>query len=80
MTDQEQVGQDPVLCLFKIGERVNMEELVREGHLYMLPLSHFVRMEADQLRADRNEGLIYTMPAYGAKLHMKLPGALGLQS
>jgi hypothetical protein len=71
---KEQNRPERVLGLFKLGSRAHMEDL-RDGHVYMLPLSAFVRMEADELRADRDEGLTYTMPPDGARLSMKRPGA-----
>jgi hypothetical protein len=63
-----------VLGLFKFGKRVHMEELVREGLLYMRPLEDFVCMEADEFRADRDEGLAHSFAATGAKLQMEHNG------
>jgi hypothetical protein len=51
-----------------------MEELVNDGHLYMKPLSAFKIMEADQLRADRDEALDYSVPASGAQLSAERDG------
>ena len=63
--------RDRVVGLFKFGQRPHMEEFVQDGHLYMNPLSTFKSMEADQLRADRDEALDYTMPASGAQLFVE---------
>lgn len=43
-------------ALFKFGERVHMEDLVANGHLFMRAPSDFARMEQDELRYDPYEG------------------------
>lgn len=65
--------RERVLGLVKFGTRVYMEELLREGHLYMKPLSDFVRMEADELRGDPDEGLAHSIAA-GARLSVEQEG------
>lgn len=48
-----------------------MEELLHDGHLFMSPLSTFINMEEDHLRADRDEAVDYSMPVDGAELSIK---------
>lgn len=63
-----------ILGLFKFGKRNHMEELVREGHLFMSSLSKIIAMETDELRADKNEALSYILQSEGAELHMERDG------
>lgn len=61
-----------VLGLFKFGEREHIDELVREGHLYMNTLKYFRERETeDLLRSDKHEGAIHCVQADGATLSMK---------
>jgi hypothetical protein len=63
--------QDKIIGLLKFGKRSHMEELLHDGHLFMSPLSTFINMEDDHLRADQDEAIDYSMPAEGAKLLIK---------
>lgn len=65
---------DNILGLFKFGHRQHIDELVREGHVYMNPLSAFVQLESDSLRTDADEGLKWSIPGSGAKLQMEEGG------
>lgn len=65
---------DSILALFKFGSRPHIEELIHEGHLYMNPLSTFIRMESDFLRADADEGLRWSAAVGNAKLQMQQDG------
>ena len=65
---------DRVLALFKFGQRKHIEQLVREGHLYMNPLSHFVSLETDTPRSDKHEGTLVSMQPEQAKLSMEIDG------
>src|SRR5665647_732644 len=63
--------QDRTIGLFKFGLRAHMEELFHDGHLYMSPLTTFITLEGDRLRADQHEAIDHTMPAKGAQLSIK---------
>lgn len=63
-----------VLGLIKFGARVHLEALVREGEIYMNPLANFIRLEADALRADKEEGLRFSVAATGAQLSLEENG------
>jgi len=45
-----------------------MEELLHHGHLFMSPLTTFIHMEEDHLRADKDEAIEYALPAEGTEL------------
>jgi hypothetical protein len=51
-----------------------MEELVTKGHVYMPPLSYFVELESDALRADRAEGCTRSVVADGFRLDVQVDG------
>ena len=65
------IKQDKIIGLLKFGLRSHMEELLHDGHLFMSPLSTFINMEEDHLRADRDEAVDYSMPVDGAELSIK---------
>ncbi|MDD2853188.1 MAG: hypothetical protein PHY09_14990 [Desulfuromonadaceae bacterium] len=66
--------KDRLIGLFKFGLRAHMEELIQDGHLYMSPLSTFIAMEGDPLRADQDEAIDHSMPANGAQFLMEQNG------
>lgn len=68
------IAHDRILALSKFGKRDHIEEFVRDGLLFMNPLSYFVRLENDGPRADRNEGLGYLIPGKGVTLSVKQEG------
>jgi hypothetical protein len=70
----QMVTHDRVLGLFKFGKRDHIEELVRGGLLFMNALSYFVKLENDELRSDRDEGLIHVIQATGATLSVEQGG------
>jgi len=74
MNDQESLRSPRVLGLFKFGGRAHMEELVTEGHVYMPPLSYFVELESDALRADPAEGCARSVAADGFRLDVQVDG------
>lgn len=47
-----------VLALFKFGKKCHVESFVT-GQLYMNTLRHFVELEGDEARTDKNEGTGY---------------------
>jgi hypothetical protein len=51
-----------------------MEELVKEGHIYMPPLSYFATLESDALRGDPTEGCTRSIPAGGFRLDVEIDG------
>ena len=63
--------QDKTIGLFKFGLRSDMEKLLHDGHLFMSPLSAFIHMEEDHLRADQDEAIDYAMPVEGAEFSIK---------
>lgn len=70
--DRLYMPSNRVLCLFKFGERKHIDELVREGHLFMNTLKFFREREIkDLLRSDKHEGASHCMQAEGATLRMK---------
>lgn len=64
----------PVLGLLKFGTYNHIEQLIREGHLYMNPLSYFISGEADALRADAHEGTLVSMQPDKARLSVEVDG------
>lgn len=46
-----------IYSLVKFGQKVHLEELQRTGHLRMLRLAEFQRMDDNVSRGDPNEGL-----------------------
>ncbi|MBI2780144.1 MAG: hypothetical protein HYX62_10265 [Gammaproteobacteria bacterium] len=74
MQKMPEENPDRVLGFLKFGMRAHLEELLREGRLYMNPLSNFIQMESDALRADKDEGLRFSVAATGAKLSVKIDG------
>lgn len=70
----EFVNPDPVLALFKFGERRYVEQFVYEGKLYMNTLEYFVNLEADSQRSDKDEGLNWCMQPNRVKLRMEIDG------
>lgn len=62
------MGSDRVLALFRFGEHRYIEQLVREGHLYMNPLSHFASYETGTPRSDEYEGTLVSMQPQRVKL------------
>ena len=63
-----------VLGLLKFGEQSHIEEFCKLGRLFMKPLREFRRLEADELRGDRNEGVHWTLPSEQTKLQMEMDG------
>ena len=51
-----------------------MEELVTQGLVYMPPLSYFVELESDALRADPAEGCTRSVAADGFRLDVQVDG------
>ncbi|MHB8793174.1 MAG: hypothetical protein ACYC6O_07530 [Thermoleophilia bacterium] len=68
------MDSDRVLGLFKFGRREHIEELIREGLLFMNPVSYFRTLENDLLRSDKEEGATGCFPASGAKLNIEVNG------
>lgn len=48
--------QGQALGLVKFGQKCFMDDLVHRGIVYLNPLSHFIKLESDELRADPHEG------------------------
>lgn len=46
-----------VHALLKFGAHEHMEQLLKEGALYMQPISYFIALEADPWRGDKHEAL-----------------------
>ena len=46
-----------VHALLKFGAREHMEQLLKEGALYMQPISYFIGLEGDDQRGDKHEAL-----------------------
>ena len=68
------MSQMRVLGLLKFGKRAHIEEFIRAGHLYMNPLSYFVRLENEMLRGDKDEGSTFCMQPDKAKLSIEIDG------
>jgi hypothetical protein len=68
-------SHDRVLALFKFGKRAHIEQLIREGHLYMNPLSYFASYEAGSPRSDGHEGIRTSLQPQKAKLSVEIDGA-----
>jgi len=49
-----------------------MEDLVKNGHLYMQALAYFVRLESDDLRSDPNEALGRVLLSPGCEMDVQL--------
>jgi len=64
-----------VMGLFKLGSREHLELLLHRGHIYMQPLSRFQRMEEDEVRADRDDGLYAFRRLSNATLSIEHEGA-----
>ena len=63
-----------VLNIFKFGLERHIRDFRDNGHIYMNPLSYFVRLEEDESRSDPNEALTYNLPATGGKLNRRQDG------
>jgi len=57
--------------LFKIGQKEHMEALLKEGLVYMNPLSYFRQLEDGSPRSDPYEGIEYSKAAGGASFEVK---------
>lgn len=68
------MDSDRVLGLFKFGKREHIEEFIRDGLVFMNPLSYFRKLEDDLLRSDESEGATHCIPGKGAKLKMEENG------
>ena len=51
------MNDDPVIAVFKLGEKDKMTELLHEGHVFMNSLSYFAKLENDSPRSDPDEGV-----------------------
>lgn len=47
---------DPLIALFKLGQREHMAELLHEGHVFMNPISYFAGLGDGTPRSDPDEG------------------------
>ncbi len=65
---------NPVVALFKLGERDHMAQLLNDGHVFMRPLLEFKNHENSPPRADPDEGSGYCRQATGAILRMEHEG------
>ncbi len=65
------MNDDPVIAVFKLGEKDKMTELLHEGHVFMNSLSYFAKLENDSPRSDPDEGVGYYHQADGATFQMQ---------
>ena len=63
---------DDILRLFKFGKKEHIEQLYREGLLYLNTLDYFTRLEGDGVRGDKDEGLSMSLQPEIAKLQIKI--------
>jgi hypothetical protein len=62
---------DTVLALFKFGKRYHIQQFVSEGLLYMNPLEYLVKLEANSIRRDPNEGVAHVLQHQGVRIGFK---------
>ena len=65
------MNDDPIIAVFKLGEKDKMTELLHEGHVFMNSLSYFAKLENDSPRSDPDEGVGYYHQADGATFQMQ---------
>ena len=46
-----------VVFFLKFGSEQNMQALLEEGLVHLKPLSYFIKLEGDEARGDKHEGL-----------------------
>lgn len=64
-------NDEALIAVFKLGCRAHMEQLVREGHVYMNTASYFATLEEGSPRTDPDEGTGYCQNAEGASLQVQ---------
>ena len=62
---------DPIIALFKLGQKAHMAELLHEGHVFMNTVSYFAKPEEASPRSDPDEGTSYCENAEGATFQMQ---------
>ncbi|MFO7970462.1 MAG: hypothetical protein R6U40_01785 [Desulfobacterales bacterium] len=68
------MNENHLIALFKIGRKDHMAELIREGHVFMNPLSYFAIREGEPRRSDPDEGVGFCQNAEGATLRVQKQG------
>jgi hypothetical protein len=66
------MDDDDLIALFKVGERIHMEQLLHEGHVYMNASSYFATLDAGSPRSDSDEATGYAKNADGATFEMQV--------
>ncbi len=69
------MDSDPIVALFKLGDKARMAQLLHEGHVFMNTVSYFAKLEKGSPRSDPDEGTGYCQQADGAKLQVQRDGS-----
>src|SRR5437899_13101344 len=62
------MNEDPIVALFKLGQKAHMAELLHQGHVYMNTVSYFASREDGSPRFDPDEGTSLCQNAEGGTL------------
>jgi hypothetical protein len=62
------------IAIFKGGDREHMEQLLKEGVVYMNTIGHFRKLELDSTRRDGHEGSTYCERGEGVTIRVKHEG------
>jgi len=65
------MNEERLIAIFKLGQKIHMEELLYEGHVFMNNVSYFAKIEDDSPRSDPDEGTRYCLNADGATFRRK---------
>ena len=68
------MSEDPLIAIFKLGQKAHMEELLNKGHVFMNTIAYFSSLEEASPRSDPDEGTRYCQNADGAILQMQNEG------